>query len=543
MRFEKLLLILVVFCAVPCLPAFAQEKKETEQSKEVQPTQSVQDLKPVTTIDPTIPLDQLKIMVRPLTKQELQVEADAWFKLLQNKARQIAAARLGVKKTNEAISTSDDRAALESLKKAESVQKTADKLAKKTEDELVKSAQENLGVDVAVDAAKPDQSDAAPITTDAEPVASSSENGDTEKATSPEVDSNSTPTQAAEVMKEQFLVNLTKLQDERTALSDRLEIVLTSLALKGGDVESYRKYIAAVSGIELDTSDASATWSGIKGWIISKEGGQRMAWNLGKFIAILLITWLVARVGSVMIRWVLERKVRLTQLAENLISSVIKNVLLLIGFAIALTALEVDVTPILAAIGATGLVVGLALQGTLSNFASGLMILINRPFDVGNVVTAGGVTGTVKQMNLVSTTFRTFDNQTIHVPNNSIWNNVITNITANKVRRVDLEFCIGYDDDFEQAEQIIKDVVDEHELVLKDPAPVVVTHALADSSVNIVCRPWAKTENWWDVKTSVTREVKRRFDQAGISIPFPQQDIHVYSAEKLVGNQAALAQK
>ena len=130
----------------------------------------------------------------------------------------------------------------------------------------------------------------------------------------------------------------------------------------------------------------------------------------------LLITWLVARIGSGVVRWILERKVRLTQLAENLISSTIKNIIFLIGFAVALTALEVDVTPILAAIGATGLVVGLALQGTLSNFASGLMILINRPFDVGNVVTAGGITGTVRQMNLVSTTFRTFDNQTIHVP-------------------------------------------------------------------------------------------------------------------------------
>lgn len=540
MRIEKLLLMLVVCCFVPCMPVFAQEGKKTEESKEVQSTQPAKDLKPFTTIDPTIPLDQLKIMVRPLTRQELQVEADAWFKLLRNKARQIAAARLGVKKTNEAISTDDDQQALESLKKAESVQKTADKMAKETEEDLVKKAQENLGVDVAVDAAKPDQTEAEKTTAE-EQVAGSSETDDTGKATAPEVDS--TPTHTAEVMKEQFLVNLTKLQDERTALSDRLEIVLTSLALKGGDVETYRKYIAAVSGIELDTSDASATWSGIKGWIISKEGGQRMAWNVGKFIATLLITWLVARIGSGVVRWILERKVRLTQLAENLISSTIKNIIFLIGFAVALTALEVDVTPILAAIGATGLVVGLALQGTLSNFASGLMILINRPFDVGNVVTAGGITGTVRQMNLVSTTFRTFDNQTIHVPNNSIWNNVITNITANKVRRVDLEFSIGYDDDFEQAEQIIKEVLEENELVLKDPAPVVVTHALADSSVNIVCRPWAKTENWWDVKTAVTREVKRRFDQANISIPFPQQDIHVYSAETLTGKNATLTQK
>lgn len=106
---------------------------------------------------------------------------------------------------------------------------------------------------------------------------------------------------------------------------------------------------------------------------------------------------------------------------------------------------------------------------------------------------------------------------------------MITNITANTTRRVDLEFCIGYEDDFEVAEKLIQDVVDSHELVIEDPAPVVVTHALADSSVNIVCRPWALTTDWWQVKTDVTREVKRRFDQAGISIPYPQQDVHVHT--------------
>jgi len=131
-------------------------------------------------------------------------------------------------------------------------------------------------------------------------------------------------------------------------------------------------------------------------------------------------------------------------------------------------------------------------------------------------------------MNLVSTTFKTFDNQTIHVPNNEIWNSVVTNVTANDTRRVDLEFGIGYDDDFDRAEQIIEEVVSEHDLVLDDPSPMVVTHALADSSVNIVCRPWAKTSDWWQVKTDVTREVKRRFDAEGISIPFPQRDVHVY---------------
>ena len=528
MRLPKLLLFLVLFCFVFISGAQvqAQETKEKADAKQAEPPSPVKELKPVTTIDPLVPLDQLRIMVRPLTKDELQAEANAWFELLRNKSRQIAAARLGVKKTNEAIASNDDQQALDSLKKAETVQHMADEKARQTEEELTKQAQENLGVDVAVDAAKP-----APDKAEDEATASTEEKSDS--TTTPD---NTTTAQSAEAMKAAFLQNINRLQDERTALSDRLEVVLASLAAKGGDVETYRKYIAAVSGLELDTSDASAAWSGIKGWFISKEGGQRMGWNLGKFLMILFLTWVIARIGSSVISWLLERKVHLTQLAENLISGTIRNVIYLVGFAVALTALEVDMTPVLAAIGATGLVVGLALQGTLSNFASGLMILINRPFDVGDVVTAGGVTGTVKQMNLVSTNFRTFDNQTIHVPNNSIWNGVITNITANKVRRVDLEFCIGYSDDFEQAEQIIRDVLADQELVLREPEAVVVTHALADSSVNIVCRPWAKTTDWWAVKTAVTREVKRRFDQAGISIPFPQQDIHVYSTDASNGN-------
>ncbi len=532
MRLPKLLLFIVLFCFVFLSGAQiqAQETNEKADAKQAEPPSSVKELKPVTTIDPLVPLDQLRIMVRPLTKDELQVEANAWFELLRNKSRQIAAARLGVKKTNEAIATNDDQQALDSLKKAESVQHMADEKARQTEEELTKQAQETLGVDVAVDAARPDPAKAEEGTT------ASTEEKSATTADSTSTPDNPTTTQSAEAMKAAFLKNINRLQDERTALSDRLEVVLTSLAAKGGDVETYRKYIAAVSGLELDTSDASAAWSGIKGWFVSKEGGQRMGWNLGKFLLILFLTWVVARVGSTVISWLLERKVRLTQLAENLISGTIRNVIYLVGFAVALTALEVDMTPVLAAIGATGLVVGLALQGTLSNFASGLMILINRPFDVGDVVTAGGVTGTVKQMNLVSTNFRTFDNQTIHVPNNSIWNGVITNITANKVRRVDLEFCIGYSDDFEQAEQIIRDVLADQELVLREPEAVVVTHALADSSVNIVCRPWAKTTDWWAVKTAVTREVKRRFDQAGISIPFPQQDIHVYSTDAPKGN-------
>ncbi|TWT66018.1 mechanosensitive ion channel family protein [Allorhodopirellula solitaria] len=508
-----------------------------------------------TTINPAIPLDQLKVMVKPLTKSELQVESDAWFKLLRAKAREIAAVRMGVKKANEALDADDDEAAKNSLEVAESITSTVADVSREEEEEVTAAAREKLGVDD-VPIENEADSDVDPDDADADADAGGSDAGDSdtgdsdagtadsaEPAASAEPNLDSIDDQgdqesevvsqtqgAASELKDEMLSSVTELQDQRTALSDRLDVVLDSLEAKGGDVSEYRTYSAAVSGIDLDTSDAAAAWAGIVGWLTSKEGGQRFAWNLGRFLLILLITYFVAKIIAAIVNWLLERKLTLSQLAERLIASMIKNVVMLVGFAIALTALEVDITPVLAAIGATGLVVGLALQGTLSNFASGLMILINRPFDVGNVVSAGGITGTIAQMNLVSTTFRTFDNQTIHVPNNEIWNNVITNITANPTRRVDLEFGIGYDDDFEQAENLIKEVLEAHALVLSDPEPVVVTHELADSSVNIVCRPWAKTTDWWQVKTEVTREVKRKFDQAGISFPYPQQDVHFYGS-------------
>ncbi len=484
------------------IPLWAQEEQPAEEK-----------YVPITTINPRVPLDQLRVMVKPLTKQELEGEAEAWFKLLTTKARQIAAVQLGVKKTNEAMAAGDEQAAKESLEAAQNVKQIAEERAEETEKEIVDAAQEELGLEGDVVAEKNEPE---------EPADDGNEQGDDDPM----------DVSVAANTKGKLLEDVTVLQDERTGLSDRLEIVLFSLERKGGDVEEYRKYILAVSGIEVDTSDATATWAAITGWLISKEGGQRLAWNLSKFLLVLLVSWIVAKIIQAITNWLLEKKLRLSQLAEHLIARMIKNIVLVIGFAIALTALEVDITPVIAAIGATGLVVGLALQGTLSNFASGLMILVNRPFDVGDVVTAGGITGVIDQMNLVSTRFKTFDNQTIFVPNNEIWNNVITNITANHTRRVDMEFGIGYDDDFEQAERIILEAVNNHEKVLKKPEPQVITHALGESSVNIVCRPWAKTADWWQVKTEITREVKRRFDEAGISIPYPQQDVHFYTRAK-----------
>jgi small conductance mechanosensitive channel len=211
---------------------------------------------------------------------------------------------------------------------------------------------------------------------------------------------------------------------------------------------------------------------------------------------------------------------------------------MVIGFVVALSALEVNIAPLLAAIGAAGFVIGLALQGTLSNFASGLLILFYRPFDVGDVIDAGGVSGIVDSVSLVSTHIRTFDNKMMIVPNNDIWGGTITNATASETRRVDMVFGIGYDDDVDIAKGILERIVNEHPLVLDDPAPVIQLNELGDSSVNFICRPWAKNSDYWKVYWDITRSVKQEFDRTGISIPFPQRDVHLHHHGDMATPQA-----
>jgi len=156
------------------------------------------------------------------------------------------------------------------------------------------------------------------------------------------------------------------------------------------------------------------------------------------------------------------------------------------------------------------------------------MILVYRPYDVGDLVDVAGAFGTVDAMTIVSTTLRKPDNQKVVIPNNMIWGDIITNITGTSKRRVDMVFGIGYSDDIAKAQKILEEILANHEAILKDPAPVVKVHELADSSVNFVVRPWVATENYWDVHWDITRSVKEQFDAQGVSIPFPQRDVHMH---------------
>jgi small conductance mechanosensitive channel len=158
------------------------------------------------------------------------------------------------------------------------------------------------------------------------------------------------------------------------------------------------------------------------------------------------------------------------------------------------------------------------------------MILLYRPYDVGDLIDVGGVYGKVDKMSLVSTSISTLDNQMIVVPNNKIWGDVIKNVTAQDKRRIDMVFGIGYSDDITRAEEVLNEILKSHDKILDDPEPVVRLHTLNDSSVDFVVRPWVKIDDYWDVYWDVTKTVKLRFDEEGISIPFPQRDVHVYNS-------------
>ncbi len=339
--------------------------------------------------------------------------------------------------------------------------------------------------------------------------------------------------------KEKLLADITKLQEQQTALMDRVKAVIEELKKKGGEVDAYDKYLAAVSGIKVDVTDAGGTWTVLTGWLSSKEGGLRWAKNLIFFIVTIVVFMILSKIlGSTARRAVANFK-GASALLKDFAVNVVRKATVLIGLIVALSMLEVNVGPFLAAIGAAGFILGFALQGTLSNFASGLMILLYRPYDVGDFVNVAGTSGTVSNMTLVSTTLTLPDNQSVIIPNGSIWGGIITNVTGVETRRVDMTFGISYEDDIAKAQSVLEEVVKAHPLVLKSPEPVIRVHELADSSVNFVCRPWVNTADYWTVYWDITRQVKENFDHHGISIPFPQREIHVRQLAAAEQKQAA----
>jgi small conductance mechanosensitive channel len=210
----------------------------------------------------------------------------------------------------------------------------------------------------------------------------------------------------------------------------------------------------------------------------------------------------------------------------NFVASIISTILLLFVVIAALDQLGVETTSLIALIGAAGLAIGLALQGTLQNLASGVMLIIFRPFNDGDFVEAAGVSGVVETIGIFTTTMRSGDNREIIIPNGEIFGGTITNYSKRSTRRVDMVFGIGYDDDLKKAKEIISRILAEDERILKNPEPLVAVAELADSSVNFNVRPWCATAEYWNVYFDTHEKVKLTFDAEGISIPYPQMDVH-----------------
>lgn len=222
----------------------------------------------------------------------------------------------------------------------------------------------------------------------------------------------------------------------------------------------------------------------------------------------------------------LMAKGRVDNILINFVASIISSILLLFVVIAALDQLGVETTSLIALIGAAGLAIGLALQGTLQNLASGVMLIIFRPFNDGDFVEVAGVSGVIETIGIFTTTMRSGDNREIIIPNGEIFGGTITNYSKRSTRRVDMVFGIGYDDDLKKAKKILNRILTEDERILKDPAPLVAVAELADSSVNFNVRPWCATEDYWDVYFDVHEKVKLTFDAEGISIPYPQMDVH-----------------
>ncbi|MDH5191975.1 MAG: mechanosensitive ion channel [Gammaproteobacteria bacterium] len=262
----------------------------------------------------------------------------------------------------------------------------------------------------------------------------------------------------------------------------------------------------------------------------------------GDFVDIYLIPWGIKIATAVAIfvigRWIAKlilniservmRKAKLDEMLIHFIGNILYTLLLAVVVLATLEQLGVKTTSAIAILGAAGLAVGLALQSSLSNFANGVMLIIFRPFKIGDFIEAGGTSGTVEKITIFSTVMRTGDNREIIVPNGQIYGGTIINFSARPTRRIDMVFGIGYNDDIKKARELMMDIIKQDARILSDPEPAISLAELADNSVNLNVRPWVNSGDYWAVRSDLLENIKNAFDANGISIPYPQRDVHLH---------------
>ncbi|MDP4535994.1 mechanosensitive ion channel [Alkalimonas collagenimarina] len=240
--------------------------------------------------------------------------------------------------------------------------------------------------------------------------------------------------------------------------------------------------------------------------------------------------WIGRAVSGLMEKALLSRSI--DKAVVSFLGSIVYSLIMIAVLLMALSHVGVQTTSFIAILGAAGLAVGLALQGSLANFASGVLIIIFRPFKAGHFIDAGGVMGTVDKIEIFQTVLKTPDNKRVIIPNAQITGGAITNFSAEPTRRVDLVIGISYDSDLKKAKALLADILAQDERILPEPAPNIVIGELADSSVNILVRPWVNAADYWAVYWETLEKVKLTFDEQGIGIPFPQMDVHIQSTQQ-----------
>lgn len=331
------------------------------------------------------------------------------------------------------------------------------------------------------------------------------------------------------------LIQAARFEAERLQLSvTRLRGVVAQLDRLGGDTLEMRRTLIEERGSLalslVDTDIASVLYAEatakFKDWLANRGVNTLLSALL--FIAILIAARWLARIA----RRVTERALRhsdqsVSQLLREMLISISGTIVFLVGALVALSQVGVSVTPMIAGLGVVGFIVGFALQDTLSNFAAGAMILAYRPFDTGDFISAADVEGEVRKMNLVNTTIVTIDNRVLIIPNSKIWGGVIMNFTGQHLRRTDVIYSVSYSDDLDHVQRVLEELIASDERFLTEPPPIVRVKQFSDSSIDFLVRAYAKTGEYWETLWALNKAVKQRFDAEGITIPFPQRDVHM----------------
>jgi small conductance mechanosensitive channel len=278
---------------------------------------------------------------------------------------------------------------------------------------------------------------------------------------------------------------------------------------------------------EVKLPDLGFTWD--EAITMLKTTGLDFAINLVTAIVIFYVGRIVVRLLTRAVRKVMDAQ-DVDKTLVSFVSNLASMVLMTFVIIAAVGALGIQTTSFIALLGAAGLAIGLSLQGSLSNFAAGVLIVLFRPYKVGDWIEAAGISGSVEDVQILTTVLKTGDNKQVIVPNGQIMNSIITNYSANHTRRVDMVVGVSYDDDIDKVRSTLEDIIAAEDRVLDEPACTIAVSALADSSVNFVVRPWVATSDYWGVMFDLTETIKKRFDNEGISFPFPQQDVHLYKA-------------